>query len=203
MKIFVLTGKADKRILLYPLMHLCKYVGKTCVITDDPAIKRLYGGYSDSGDIDDVDIEFVASNNENAKERMGAVIDLVSNGNTYDFVIVSTVGYIAKNSVKTIALNTQSYSFLGWHVEEYKEKNPDIILSSISMYNRTKDTEGIVNNFYWDASHFQYLCHIEESKQLAGIKDKKINEFLKKEFVGLLEIPSATFDKLSVKQGGE
>ena len=134
MKIFVLTGKADKRILLYPLMHLCKYVGKTCVITDDPAIKRLYGGYSDSGDIDDVDIEFVASNNENAKERMGAVIDLVSNGNTYDFVIVSTVGYIAKNSVKTIALNTQSYSFLGWHVEEYKEKNPDIILSSISMY---------------------------------------------------------------------
>ena len=59
MKKILITGKADKRIISYPLMHICNYAGKTCLITDDVNYKRLYGGYNMQGDIDNVHIEII------------------------------------------------------------------------------------------------------------------------------------------------
>ena len=49
MTVLAIVGKADKRILAYPLMKTCGLMGKTCVVTDDAAYRRLYPGTEDTG----------------------------------------------------------------------------------------------------------------------------------------------------------
>ena len=202
MKIITITGKGDKRLLIYPLMHIVKHLGKVCLIADEPGYKRLYPGYANEGGIDEVDIRISNMASEDEHSDIDSIIEDIKK-EEYDYIIISTTAYIPLSSNKSIVLNTQTSTFLGWQIEEYVDKNPNVTITSVTMYNRSQKKKKKLDYFKWNSLHFQYFCGVEEDKHLYGIKDKNINDFLKRELLSILDIPSATFDKLSLTQGGK
>ena len=137
MKKILVTGKADKRVISYPLMHICNYSGKTCLITDDVNYKRLYGGYEKTGDIDNVHIEIIppVSPDEDLselfqeKEEYGydiliLVLDsYLADGMDRIYVIVSLVKHPVSAGVIPFTWNTDDFVYL-CTVEETRKLQP-------------------------------------------------------------------------------
>jgi hypothetical protein len=54
--VLTVAGKADSRVVVYPLAYLLRSFGRVAIVTDDGAYRRLYHGYSDAGEVSGVSV---------------------------------------------------------------------------------------------------------------------------------------------------
>lgn len=193
MKKILITGKADKRIISYPLMHICNYAGKTCLITDDVNYKRLYGGYNMQGDIDNVHIEIIPPVDTNAdlsdlftaKEEYG-----------YDILILVLDSYMTDGMDGIYIVGNQIRTFMDIEIEEVMDEHPNTTAFAVSLVKRPVPS-GVIP-FVWNMDDFFYLCTVEETRKLQAPKNKKMVELLQRSICSATGTPMSTYTGLTV-----
>lgn len=200
MKKIAFIGKGDKRVFVYPTLNLCKSAGKSCVITDDVAYKRLYTGYDNTDEIEGIEINIVpVFGSDPEQDSVEHLKELVNQKEKegFDILIYVLDGYFPKDADKTLAVISQSKTFLGWELDSFKHKHPDVEFALMSMYNMEKPSNVKVNMFSWNMKHLMYFGRVEEYKLLYPLDDAKINAFIAKYFHEPLNITEQTFLKLA------
>ena len=130
MIILGVTGKADKRIITYPLLKMCTLAGKTAVLTDDTTYRRLYEGYDNQGYIDNVEINIVPELCGENAEQIAQEYEERKREENFEYLIYISDVYISKNADSILALLEFNKTFLGWTIEELNETNPCISYKS-------------------------------------------------------------------------
>ena len=192
MKKILVTGKADKRVISYPLMHICNYSGKTCLITDDVNYKRLYGGYEKTGDIDNVHIEIIppVSPDEDLSELFQEKEEY-----GYDILILVLDSYLADGMDLIYIIGNRIRTFMGIEIEEVMEEHQNTTAFAVSLVKHPVSA-GVIP-FTWNIYDFVYLCTVEETRKLQPPKNKKIVELLQSTICTSVDIPVSTYNGLS------
>ena len=151
MKKILVTGKADKRVISYPLMHICNYSGKTCLITDDVNYKRLYGGYEKTGDIDNVHIEIIppVSPDEDLSELFQEKEEY-----GYDILILVLDSYLADGMDRIYVIGNRIRTFMGIEIEEVMEEHQNTTAFAVSLVKHPVSA-GVIP-FTWNTADFVY-----------------------------------------------
>jgi hypothetical protein len=189
-------GKGDKRPFVYPLLSVARDAAKTCLITDDPSYRRLYPGYKDTGEIEGIKIRIIPHMPQNPGGEELAVLEKASNSavkDGCDCIIYVFDAYAPKDTEKTLAVITQTRTFLGWEMDEYVEEHPGTVFAYMSMFYKAKPGEVRVNVFEWKMPVYAYLTETEEYKKLMPFRGREIGAFLAKQFAAPLNITESCF----------
>lgn len=190
-----IVGKADKRVLAYPLMKTLALMGKTIVATDDAAYRRLYPGMENKGMINDVEIHIVKNfSDDSSEEFLSGMKD-----DNYDYVLYLTEGYVPPDAKKTIALCSPSHTFLGAYLEGLVECSDysDCVFASLTVIEKPKGYwKAPVTQILWKPEFIQYICETEERRCLMPLKDKTVVPFLCRVFAESLHIDPAKMLKV-------
>jgi hypothetical protein len=191
-----ITGKADKRIVTYPLMRACSIAGSTCVITDDVAYKRLYPGTENYGEIEDIKITVVPTMSiENMKEIEEQAIK-----NEIEYLIFISDSYYSKDIDHILMLCEYNSTFLGKYIEDIIYDYDNVTFGTLTLISRInkalvpKDVH--MHQIIWKPEYSFYLFQVEEIRQLLPLKDKAISTLLVNAFATTLNIKSEAFHNL-------
>lgn len=198
MKKILLTGKADKRIIAYPLMYYANNSGKTLVVTDDPNYRRLFEGYGTEGDIDNIHIEI----HPLFAEDYDVTPDIKrAEDESYDTIIfIMDAHREDKIFDRTIIFAHQCATFLGADIEEVIEDTPNVTVISAGIGKMPAPEK--TKPFVWNVNDFAYITIVEETRTLAAPKDKRILDLIKKDVIGSLpSLTSSAYDGLAAKGG--
>jgi hypothetical protein len=191
-----ITGKADKRILAYPFMRACSIAGRTCVITDDTAYKRLYAGTENQGEIEGIKIHILPllseQNLPEIEER------LISKETEYLIYISDT--YYPKDAGHILMLCEYNTTFMGNSLEDIIDEQENVTFGTLTLTpqkNKSVIPKGVqFHQIIWKPEYSIYLFQTEELRQLQPLKDKLISSFLVNAFSGILDIKPAIFNDL-------
>lgn len=191
-----ITGKADKRVLTYPLMRACSIAGRTCVITDDAAYKRLYAGKENFGEIEEIKINVLPTMSiENIIEIEEQAIE-----DETEYIIFISDSYYPKDAGQVLMLCEHNRTFLGNYIEDIIYDHDDVTFGTLTLYPRNNKAlvpkDVIMHHIAWKPEHSLYLFQVEELRQLLPIKDKSISTLLVNAFASTLNIKPASFHDL-------
>jgi hypothetical protein len=198
-----IVGKADKRILAYPLMHVCSFAGQTCVVTDDAAFKRLYAGEKNTGTCGDVKIRFVAglSDESEDKQALLSAIEAEEQDASTDLLLYITESYLPPDTEKMIAICSANKTFLGYEMDEMEDTFPYAVLADLTIFPKSKGFWGQpVKQILLKPEYMQYLAQVEEQRMLAPLKDKTVNVFLAKTFAQSLSVKEVQYLKIAARK---
>lgn len=195
MTIISFVGKADKRILAYPMMKTCGLMGNTCVVTDDVTYRRLYPGTENTGCINDVEINIekgldacIAKQLEQEKAENGC-----------DYLIYLTDTFIPQTAARVVALCSRSRTFCGEEIEGVLERDEDdrIAPATLTLSAKPKSYWKIpVTQIVWKPEYMHYVCETEERRMLTPFKDRLINGFLCSVFAESLNLSQKDMRKI-------
>ncbi|WFR59060.1 hypothetical protein QA584_08240 [Anaerocolumna sp. AGMB13025] len=192
-----ITGKADKRILAYPLMRACSISGHTSVVTDDAAYKRLYAGKENYGEIEDIKINVLFELTDETLKGIEeqAVIDET------EYLIVISDSYYPKDADHILMLCEQNCTFLGNYIEDIIDnQNNNVTFGTLTLFpHKIKafvPKEVHMHQITWKPEHSMYLFQVEEMRQLQPLKDKFITALLVNAFAAPLNIKPASLNSL-------
>lgn len=196
-----ITGKADKRLLAYPLMRACSIAGRTRVITDDPAYKRLYAGTENQGEIEGIKVHIIPlMTEENLTEMEEQALR-----NETEYLIFISDTYYPKNASHILMLCEYNSTFLGDHIEDIIDEQDNITFGTLTLIPQKnkalipKDVQ--LHQIIWRAEHSFYLFQTEEMRKLMPLKDKAVSALLVNAFAGILDIkPKSFYDLLKRKR---
>lgn len=189
-----IAGKADKRILAYPLVKTLALMGKTLVATDDAAYRRLYSGTGDKGMINDVEIRIVK---DFSGDSMEGLLEEAEEGG-FDYALYLTECHVPQDAVRTVALCSPAHTFLGSSLEELVEyQECDYVFASLTVIEKPKGYwKQPVTQILWKPEYLQYVCEVEERRCLMPLKDKTVVPFLCRAFADSLHIDQAKMAKV-------
>lgn len=201
MKILSVVGKTDKRLLTYPLMHILALAGRTVVITDDVAYRRLYKGFTDNGEVHDLSIKVIPDLDTKKIEQITSGLRETSE-NEYDFCLVITDIHRCKNADATLCVCANSKSFLGTRFEEFTEQEPNAFKAFISIGDiKKKEWEKLgVTPLQWTSSRFSYIYECEERKTLIPFQDKEVLNVIGTAFLKEINLTVKAFLKVSKRK---
>lgn len=189
-----LMGKADKRILTYPLMRACSIAGRTCVITNDPGYKRLYAGLDNTGVIEGIKIivlsdmtpECIKENEEKAKQ------------DDIEYFIIVSDFYSPDNIDYRLMICEHNSSFFGESIEDMQEEHENITFATISLSKiKMVLPKGVqLHQLIWRPEFALYLYQVEELRKLLPLKDMNITNCLVDAFAQALNLKPEAFQKL-------
>lgn len=189
------TGKADKRIITYPFMRACSIAGRTWVITDDVAYKRLYSGNENCGEIESIQIHVIPSM---SPEEIDVIEEQAAKNET-EYLIYITDSYIKHKADYVLMLCERNRDFLGSYIEDIAEEQENITFGTIMLYpqKNNKLVDGIqIYQVGWRPEFSMYLLQVEEQKQLLPLKDKSVSTLLAAAFAQALDLKAASFYEL-------
>lgn len=187
-----IVGKADKRLLAYPLMKTLALMGRSVVLTDDAAYRRLYPGMGNQGMINDVEVRIVKDFPDGLPDDFLSVAE----EGGYDYALYLTEGYIPSDAKKVVALCSPSHTFLGSSLEGLVEDS-DYIFASLTVNEKPKGYwNAPVTQILWKPEFIQYVCETEERRCLAPLKDKAVSLFLCRAFADSLHMEPARMAKV-------
>lgn len=198
MKILSVVGKADKRLLTYPLMHVLAFTGRTIVITDDVTYRHLYRGFTNNGELHDISIRVIPD--LDTQKITQITNDL--NEADYDFCLVITDIHRCENADSTLCVCAKSKSFLGTNIEEFSEKEPKAFKTFISIgeTNKKEWKKLGVMPLHWTSTRFSYIYECEESKTLLPFQDKEVLNVIGTAFLKEINISVKTFLQVSKRK---
>ncbi len=195
MKKILVTGKADKRLVTYPLSFFANYAGKTLIVTDDVNYKRLYGGYEDEGELDNVTIRIIDQIKTNEDLSM---ITNEAEGFGYDILIyILDAHTLDADFTYTFIVGQQIQTFLGVDIEEILDDTPNTMAISVTLGKRPSAPN--VNTYIWTMDDFFYFSMVEEMRMLLPPKNKKLNQLLRGHICLALDINSSAYDGIITK----
>lgn len=195
MTVLAFVGKADKRILAYPLMKTCGLMGRACVVTDDVAYRRLYSGTRDIGYVNDVEIIIAKDLDAGVAER----IERQKMQEGVDYLIYLADTFIPSTAVKVVALCSQSRTFCGEEIEGILERDEDgrLVLATLALNAKPKNYWKVpITQIVWRPEFVHYVCETEEKRILAPLKDKQILSFLCNAFAKALNLTTGDMKKI-------
>lgn len=92
MRLIAITGKVDSRALVLPLARALSLTGRTGIVTEDGAYKRLYTERGNLGTVSGVDIRVGSEMNEELISSLG------ESGLNYENIILVSSEYIPTNA---------------------------------------------------------------------------------------------------------
>lgn len=191
-----ITGKADKRILAYPFMRACSIAGRTSVITDDMAYKRLYAGTENQGVIEEIKINILPLLSE---QSLAEIEEQEINRETEYLIYISDT-YYPKDAGHVLMLCEYNSTFMGTSMEDIIEEQENITFGTLTLTprkNKSVIPKGVqFHQIIWKPEYSIYLFQTEELRQLQPLKDKLVSAFLVNAFAGILDIKPATFYEL-------
>jgi hypothetical protein len=190
-----ITGKADKRIITYPLMRACSIAGRTCVITDDVAYKRLYAGNENYGEVEDIKIYILPTMDiERIKEFEDQEIE-----DEIEYIIYISDSYYPVDANRILMLCEHNNTFLGNYIEDILYDHSNVTFGTLTLNPRKKiliPKEVHMHQIGWKPEYSLYLFQIEELRQLLPLKDKAISALLIDSFTSPLNIKPTSFADL-------
>lgn len=198
MKILSVVGKADKRLITYPLMHVLALAGRTLVITEDVTYRRLYRGFTNEGEVHDISIRIVPDLDiEKITQITASLTD-----SDYDFCLVITDVCRCENADATLCVCAKSKSFLGTSLEVFSEQEPQTIktLVSIGEVNKKEWQNLGVIPLQWKPSRLTYIYECEESKTLLPFSDKEVLSVIGTAFLKELNLSQKIFLEVSKRK---
>jgi hypothetical protein len=201
-----IVGKGDTRPFAYPLLSVAKDAAKTCLITDDPCYRRLYPGYRDFGEIDGVKIRIVSQVHQTPTEEELASLQKAENSAVKDgcnCVIYVLSAYAPENMARTLAVITQTKTFLGWETDEFLEEHPEVSYAYMSMYFKDAGRGTGAKALEWKMPVYAYLTEVEEYRMFPKFKNREIGEFLASQFASPLDITEDEFLRLLQRRFGK
>lgn len=192
----VITGKADKRIITYPLMRACSIAGRTWVVTDDAAYKRLYIGKENHGEIEGIKISILPTMDV---QRIKEVEEQAIKNET-EYLIYISDSYYSKDAGHILMLCEQNSTFLGTYIEDIIDDQDNITFGTLTL-NLRKNTAPVpkdvhMHQIIWRPEYSFYLFQVEEIRQLLPLKDKSVSALLVDAFADVLNIKPAAFNDL-------
>lgn len=135
MIVLTVAGKADSRAVVYPALYMLSNFGKVIVATDDAAYRRLYHGYSDSGEVSGVGIYVHPTIN-------AEILTEEVNRWAPDFLVCVTNGYVPAFTTHLLVLTGYDRSFIAGNAftKEESERGVDV---SIAEDDKVKAPEGL------------------------------------------------------------
>lgn len=198
MKILALAGKADKRLLAYPLMHILALAGKTLVITDDINYRRVYKGFTNNGQIHDMAVDIYPSIDQYTVQ---GILDLYSE-DSYDYCLMITDLFRYEQADATLCICSKTKSFLGTAIEELNDTHPEECKAIISI-NPLDKKEWLklkVTPLSWNSKRFEYVYNCEEQKELLPVTDKEVLSELERVYLKAIGISQKAFEKCAKRK---
>jgi hypothetical protein len=126
MVILTVAGKADSRVIVYPLAFMLKNYGRVAIASDDDAYRRLYHGFEDVGECCGVS---VAVYPRLTAELMADEVNKFSP----EFLICITNGYVPEFTTHLLVMTGYDRSFDGGnaHTKEEHEAGIDVSMSEV------------------------------------------------------------------------
>lgn len=179
---FFLYGRADKRLLSYPLIRACCFHGRTLVVTDDGNMKNLY---REDGDIGTCGYADICVNTDLMIPDSIRIKD-------YEYVVYVSADKRAIKHDCLMRFINNSTEFLS--KDPYFEEKPlkeneyrflvklerGAWLFSDDSANKKDARIGTVVK--WTPERHQYVCACEEAGELLPLKDKALAEIVAKIF---------------------
>lgn len=191
-----ITGKADKRVLAYPFMRACSMAGRTWVVTDDAAYKRLYSGKENYGEIEGVKINVLPTM---SMEDILKIEELAIKDET-EYLIFISDSYISKDMQYNLLLCEQNTTFLGNYIEDITEDYENAAFGTLTLTpnkNKRLDPKEVhMHQIVWKPDYSFYLFRVEQLRQLLPLKDKTVSILLGDAFAAALNLKPDEFQKL-------
>lgn len=185
----LITGKMDKKMLVYPLLRVLSIEGDLLFITDDISFNRLFNG-TQSGKYRNITL-YVGDNLPTGGKELEIYKNILvvseksdlDNFHNYDAVLI---------------VHGPDNSFYGQDINELIEDlrvgngsdNIKVVLQSIYPVK----TAG--NMMVRKAEHFFYVSKVEEMKELLPCKDSYVEKILTNAFADSLNIKPKQFASL-------
>ena len=191
-----ITGKADKRIITYPLMRACSIAGRTYVITDDAAYKRLYSGKENHGEIEGIKITVLPTMSSEyiAKIEEQAVKDEI------EYLIYISDSFHAMDAERILMLCENNRTFFGDSIEDIIDEYDNVSFATLSLTSTKNKPVGLSNTqihqIIWKPEYSLYLFKVEELRRLLPLKDKAVSALLISSFSDSLNIKPDSFHEL-------
>lgn len=187
--IITVTGKADSRALVYPMLYILKNYGRVLVASDDAAYRRLYHGYEDSGEVSGVGV-FVHPTID------ADILTEEVNKFAPDYIVCVTNGYVPEYTTHLLVLTGYDRSFEGGnaHTKEEFEQGVKVSLAELDLVTAPKDMnpsdirEVIVSSTPIKSSTSLSVC-LKEGLLLHAAKCEEYKSLLpheSRDFVGIL-----------------
>ncbi len=190
-----ITGKADKRIIAYPLMRACSIAGRTCVITDDAAYKRLYPGKENYGEIEEIKINILPGMDI---DKINEIVERELEAET-EYLIFISDSYYPLDSNRILMLCEQNSTFLGTYIEDIISDIDNVTFATLTLNPNKKILipKGVkMHQICWKPNYSMYLFQVEELRQLLPLKDKYISSLLVDTFSSSLNMNPTAFGAL-------
>ena len=210
MRILVIAGKVDSRILVYPLARALSLAGLTAIISDDGAYRRLYLGVEDQGTVSGVDISVGHKSGDELKNSLN------NSGVPYDNIILITTGYVPADATGVIICKGIDKSMSAVVTKEDDTNTKQLDDENEAENQPINDDpiipEGVKSNTVYISfeaapkkgasaislkdTAIKYIYSCEERKELQIIVDKSFNKTLVQIASEPLGIPQAELFKL-------
>lgn len=118
MRVLTIVGKVDSRILAYTLSRALSLIGRTALISDDGAYKRLYHGNKLKGVVSGVDVGVGYKVDEKLRKGIGSM------GADYDYMVVVSTDYIPEYTTGVVLCKGVDRSILA-EGDRYNIKEED------------------------------------------------------------------------------
>lgn len=194
MTVLAIVGKADKRILAYPLMKTCGLMGKTCVVTDDAAYRRLYPGTEDTGTVCDVEVTVKCPLDCGVAEAFVRRKEAES----FDYLLCLTEAFVPPDAKAVIALCSQRRTFCGRELEGMiADEGERFFPATLTVEPKPKNYwKASLVQLVWKADYIRYICETEERRQLMPLGDRAVNRLLCDAFHRALHLERGSMRKI-------
>lgn len=176
MKRVTIVGAVDKRLIVYPLMHVLGLTGKTILVTDDGNLRRFGDTYEKEFSKGINDVRVVQEVSERVEEK-----------GEYDFEVYVTTNEIVDESDLVVYCHGLHKTFATEPViekfEELESKQEVLVTAS-----RVKEVEKGVTRLEISKDTIGYVCDCEEHKDFIACNNSvlaKVGAYLFGDFTGL------------------
>lgn len=180
-----LVGPVDKRLVAYPLFHICDIMGKTLVVTDDANFRRFADKYEDRFILGRSDFVVVNDISQSIIEELGVKFS------SYDFVIIVSTNALIEGNDILVYCHGNSQMIC---TEDVLENIEDLEHQDVTISTRKPTGKG---NLYLsaDSKGFGYVWDCEENKRFVGCKNADLVKLSSYLFANVLGIAESEYTK--------
>jgi hypothetical protein len=184
----LITGKMDKKMLVYPLLRVLSIEGDVLFITDDISFNRLFDG-TQSGKYHNITL------------YVGSTLPEIREFELYKNVLVVSEKINPEEFKKydvALIVYGPDYSFYGQDLNELMEE--------MNSQNNSGHVKAVLQSFYpvkatgnmmiRKPEHYFYISKVEEMKELLPCKDSYVEKILTNTFSDSLNIKPKQFANL-------
>lgn len=180
-----LVGPVDKRLVAYPLFHICDILGRTLVVTDDANFRRFADNYEDRFILGRSDFVVVNDISQSIIEELGVKFS------SYDYVIIISTNVLIEGNDLLVYCHGNSQMIC---TEDVLENIEELEHQDVTISIRKPSGKGALY-LSADSKSFGYVWDCEENKRFIGCKHSDLVKLSSYLFASTLSISVEEYNK--------